>query len=71
MLLTILSSRMIVIFFTILIVSLILLFVKIKFSKQIEKIYKWSLSFLSKHKLLAIILSHGGFHLIVITCWLN
>lgn len=65
MVLAILSSKMIVIFLTIIIVSLCLIFVKIKFSKQIEKVYKWSLSVLSKHKLLALVLSHGGIHIIV------
>lgn len=60
------SSKMIIIIFTIILVSLILLLVRYKFSKYFKRVYSYSLNFLAKHKLLALILSHGGIQMIVI-----
>jgi len=62
----IIVSQMIVILVSIIVVSLLLLIIKWKYSLLIEKLYSQILDYLATHKSLAIILSHGGIHIVVI-----
>ena len=57
---------MLVIVLTIILVTMIFLLIKSKFSRVVDKEYSKSINFLAKHKFLAVLLCHGGFHIIVI-----
>ena len=60
------KTLMLIIVFTIILATLILLIIKSKFSEVVDREYSKSVNFLAKHKLFAVLLCHGGFHIIVI-----
>ena len=60
------NNILFVIIISIICVSVLLFIIKHFFSKQIEKFYAWILKLLFKSKIVALVITHGGFHIITI-----